>query len=94
MQDDSCIAFFDLADGQEYTPDPNTPLWVNHFAFEVNSYEDVLSMQARLKSNGIKVIGPTDHGFIRSIYFFDPKIPTIRMRQTHWGPAWPRTYPD
>ena len=80
MQDGSCIAFFDLADGQVYTPDPNTPLWVNHFAFEVNSYEDVLSMQARLKCNGIRVIGPTNHGFIRSIYFFDPN--NLRLEVT------------
>jgi len=80
MQDGSCIAFFDLADGQVYTPDPNTPLWVNHFAFEVNSYEDVLSMVARLKCNAIKVIGPTNHGFIRSIYFFDPN--NLRLEVT------------
>lgn len=72
MADGSCIAFFDLADGRGYTPHPDNPRWVNHFAMEVASYDDVLSAKARLEEAGVEVIGPTDHGFIRSIYFFDP----------------------
>ena len=72
MKNGSCIAFFDLADGEQYTPDPGTPLWVNHFAFEVDTVDEVHVMRDRLVAEGIKVIGPTDHGFIQSIYFFDP----------------------
>tara|TARA_B100000676_G_scaffold249772_1_gene254004 strand:- start:14415 stop:14966 length:552 start_codon:yes stop_codon:yes gene_type:complete len=72
MKNGSCIAFFDLADGGQYTPDPGTPLWVNHFAFEVDTLDEVMVMKDRLVVEGIKVIGPTDHGFIQSIYFFDP----------------------
>ena len=72
MTDGSCIAFFDLGDGGTYKPDPGTPLWVNHFAMEVADYDDVLAFAKRLKDHGIEHIGPTDHGFIRSIYFFDP----------------------
>ena len=72
MADGSCIAFFDLGDGGEYTPDPGTPLWVNHFAMEVADYDHVLAYAKLLKDNNIPYIGPTDHGFIRSIYFFDP----------------------
>lgn len=72
MKDGSYIAFFDLADGKGYTPHPDNPRWVNHFAMEVDTYEDVLAAKARLDEAGIPVIGPTDHGFIRSIYFFDP----------------------
>lgn len=72
MTDGSCIAFFDLGDDGNYTPDPGTPLWVNHFAMEVAEYEDVLAFAKRLEDHGIDYIGPTDHGFIRSIYFFDP----------------------
>ena len=72
MTDGSCIAFFDLGDGGNYTPDPGTPLWVNHFAMEVADYDHVLAFARRLKDHGIDYIGPTDHGFIRSIYFFDP----------------------
>jgi hypothetical protein len=29
-------------------------------------------MKARLEANGIKVLGVTDHEFVKSIYFFDP----------------------
>ena len=29
-------------------------------------------MKARLEANGINVVGVTDHGFVKSIYFFDP----------------------
>ena len=72
MTDGSCIAFFDLADGEGYTQHPNNPRWVNHFAMEVSTYEEVLAAKARLDEAGVDVIGPTDHGFIRSIYFFDP----------------------
>lgn len=72
MADGSCIAFFDLADGKGYTPHPDNPRWVNHFAMEVANYDDLLAAKARLEAAGVKVIGPTDHGFIRSIYFFDP----------------------
>ena len=72
MTDGSCIAFFDLADGKGYSPHPDNRKWVNHFAMEVATYEDVLAAKARLEEAGVDVIGPTDHGFIRSIYFFDP----------------------
>ena len=72
MTDGSCIAFFDLADGKGYAPHPDNPKWINHFAMEVDSYDDLLAAKARLDEAGVKLIGPTDHGFIRSIYFFDP----------------------
>jgi len=72
MKDGSCIAFFDMADGKGYTPHPDNPRWINHFAMEVDSYDEVLAAKARLDEAGIPLIGPTDHGFIRSIYFFDP----------------------
>ena len=29
-------------------------------------------MRRRLTGHGIETVGPTDHHFIRSIYFFDP----------------------
>ena len=29
-------------------------------------------MKARLEANGVEVVGVTDHGFVKSIYFFDP----------------------
>ena len=73
LRDGSHIAFFDLGDGQAALPSPNTPDWVNHIAWRVDSREDLLQMKQRLQAHGIEVIGITDHdGYIHSIYFFDP----------------------
>lgn len=72
LKDGSCIAFFDLGDNVKPAPSPNTPAWVNHLALKVPSVKDVEIMKARLEAHGINVVGVTDHGFVKSIYFFDP----------------------
>lgn len=72
LGDGSCIAFFDLGDGQAAEPSPNTPTWVHHVAFNVLSVSALEAMKARLQAEGVEVLGPTDHGFVQSIYFFDP----------------------
>lgn len=72
LQDGSCIAFFDLGDDQAALPSPNTPLWVNHISFRVDSVADLESMKTRLQAEGIEVLGVTDHQVFKSIYFFDP----------------------
>jgi catechol 2,3-dioxygenase-like lactoylglutathione lyase family enzyme len=72
LGDGSYIAFFDLGSDEKPAPSPNTPGWVQHFAMETDSVASVLRMHARLKSFGVEVLGPVDHGFVRSIYFFDP----------------------
>ena len=72
LQDGSFIAFFDLGDDQAAAPSPNTPLWVNHISFRVDSVEDLKAMKARLEAHGVEVLGITDHHIFDSIYFFDP----------------------
>jgi glyoxylase I family protein len=72
LQDGSFIAFFDLGNDEAALPSPNTPLWVNHISFRVDSQQALLDMKARLEANGIEVIGVTDHHIFHSIYFFDP----------------------
>jgi catechol 2,3-dioxygenase-like lactoylglutathione lyase family enzyme len=73
MKDESHIAFFDLGDGIAAQPSPNTPEWVNHIALKVDNRADLDSMHQRLLTQGIEVIGVTDHdGYLESIYFFDP----------------------
>jgi len=34
--------------------------------------ETLLATKVRLESEGIQVVGPTDHALFQSIYFFDP----------------------
>ena len=72
MGDGSYVAFFDIRDGKGATVSEDTPSWLHHFAFEVDSVDDVLAMKRRLEEAGVEVLGVTDHHFINSIYFFDP----------------------
>lgn len=78
--DHSHIAFFDLGDNALSQPDPATPRWVNHFAMEIRGEAELERMRQRLLAHGVEVVGPTDHHFIRSIYFFDPN--GIRLELT------------
>ncbi|WYX12040.1 VOC family protein [Achromobacter xylosoxidans] len=78
--DHSHIAFFDLGDNALSQPDPGTPRWVNHFAMEIRGEAELERMRQRLLAHGVEVVGPTDHHFIRSIYFFDPN--GIRLELT------------
>ena len=72
LGDGSSIAFFDLGDDQVALPSPNTPAWVNHLALQVDSVSELETARKHLLDSGQEVIGPTDHGFVTSIYFFDP----------------------
>ena len=72
MRDGSYLAFFDLGDGATAEPSANTPAWVNHIALELESEQEMLRAKQRLESAGVDVIGVTDHGFVKSVYFFDP----------------------
>ena len=66
------LAFFELPHSPAMGRDTNTPEWVQHLAFKVNSLEELETMKDRLVANGIDVIGVTDHTIFKSIYFFDP----------------------
>ena len=66
------LAFFELPNSPEMGRDTNTPEWVQHLAFKVDSLEELETIKDRLVANGIDVIGVTDHTIFKSIYFFDP----------------------
>ena len=72
LNDGSFIAFFDLGDDTAALPSPNTPAWVNHIAFRVESIQALEDSKTRLQAHGIEVLGITDHRIFKSIYFFDP----------------------
>lgn len=42
---------------------------MQHLAFKVENHEELMAMRDRLRSKGVPVMGPLDHGFCRSIYF-------------------------
>ncbi len=68
----SVLAFFELPTQPPMGCDPNTPDWVQHIAFKVKDMDTLMEYKAHLESNGIDVLGVTDHSVFQSIYFFDP----------------------
>lgn len=66
------LAFFELPTQPEMQRDQNTPAWVQHIAFEVESYETLVAAKQSIEAHGVDVLGPINHGIFQSIYFFDP----------------------
>ena len=73
------LAFFELPNSPEMGRDGNTPLWVQHIAFEVEDMPALLSAKVHIESEGLDVLGPVNHGIFKSIYFFDPNGHRIEL---------------
>lgn len=52
---------------------PITAGAMQHVAFHVDDLDDLLAMRDRIRSRGVQVLGPIDHGFCQSIYFAGPE---------------------
>ncbi len=72
LGDQNYIAFFD---------DPNTAnshqfqhkdSFDYHIALETRSEVELLRWQDKLNAADVLCLGPVDHGFVKSIYFYDP----------------------
>lgn len=81
------LAFFELPNSPTMGRDGNTPEWVQHIAFEVETMDDLLAAKEHLLANNISVLGPTDHGIFKSIYFFDPNGHRIELATNTGTPA-------
>ena len=66
------LAFFELPEQPDMDRDQNTPKWVQHIAMKLPSLDALIAAKESIESHGIAVIGPTNHGIFKSIYFFDP----------------------
>ncbi len=69
---ENVLAFFEIPNSPDMGRDENTPIWVQHLALRVSSVDALLSAKVDLENKGVEVIGPTNHGIFKSIYFFDP----------------------
>lgn len=49
------------------------PGTMQHVAFNVDTYDDLLAMRDRIRSRGVNVMGPLHHGMCDSIYFAGPE---------------------
>jgi len=75
MKDGSSIAFFEVPmNGALANHDR-----CQHIALEVDDYDTLVANKAKLEAKGLKVVGPTDHHFCHSIYFFDPNGHRLEM---------------
>lgn len=72
LENGAMLDFIEVPLSPPAQKDPNTPAWVQHLALSVSTREALIDTKQRLTSGGVDVIGPIDHGFCQSIYFFDP----------------------
>ncbi|MEL6707216.1 MAG: VOC family protein [Pseudomonadota bacterium] len=56
-----------------HTGGASAPGTMQHLALNVDSKEDLLNLRDRIRSRGVNVVGPLDHGFCHSIYFQGPE---------------------
>jgi catechol 2,3-dioxygenase-like lactoylglutathione lyase family enzyme len=80
LNDRASIAFvqtpqvgeIDTTIGVTHSGNPGAPCaagTMQHLALNVDSEADLLALRDRIRSRGINVVGPIDHGFCKSIYF-------------------------
>ncbi len=72
LGDGNFIAFFDepeTATAEHFARKDSFDL---HIALEAESFESMLAWQARIGASGKTCLGPVDHGFVHSIYMYDP----------------------
>lgn len=58
---------------------PSAAGTMQHLAFRADDEAGLLSMRDRIRSHGVNVIGPIDHGFCKSIYFAGPDKLTLEV---------------
>ena len=58
---------------------PSAAGTLQHLAFRAGSDAELLALRDRVRSHGINVIGPIDHGMCRSIYFAGPDQMTLEI---------------
>jgi catechol 2,3-dioxygenase-like lactoylglutathione lyase family enzyme len=52
---------------------PCAPGVMQHLAFNCDTDAELFAMRDRIRAKGVRVLGPLDHGFCKSIYFGGPE---------------------
>ena len=52
---------------------------LQHLAFRAGDEAELLAMRDRIRSHGVNVVGPIDHGMCKSIYFAGPDRMTLEV---------------
>jgi catechol 2,3-dioxygenase-like lactoylglutathione lyase family enzyme len=72
MGNGDLLAFFDEPEGATAEQFNRTNSFDRHLAFEVDTEEELLAWQERINEKGVSCLGPVDHGFVKSVYMYDP----------------------
>ena len=90
LNDESSIAFVcnpDIAEipcalGESHAGNPASNCAggaMQHLALKVKDHDELLAMRDRLRSKGVPVLGPIDHGMCCSVYFAGPENLTLEL---------------
>lgn len=90
LNDESAIAFVcnpDIGEipvtlGQSHAGNPGANCArgaMQHVALRVKNHDELLAMRDRLRSKGVPVLGPMDHGMCCSIYFAGPENLSLEL---------------
>lgn len=63
----------------------SAPGTMQHIAFNVDTEEDMLALRDRIRSRGIAVMGPMDHGMCKSMYFAGPDNLALEVATSESG---------
>ncbi|MBT4488176.1 MAG: VOC family protein [Rhodospirillaceae bacterium] len=102
LNDESSLAFVQSPDfaeipttlGQTHAGSPGglcAPGTMQHLALKVKDDDELMAMQDRIRSRGVPVLGPIDHGFCKSIYFAGLENLTLELSYSNEainGDAW------
>jgi catechol 2,3-dioxygenase-like lactoylglutathione lyase family enzyme len=66
------VAFFDQPDTATEAQFARAHSFDRHLALEVPDEASLLGWQAKINAAGVSCLGPVDHGFVKSVYMYDP----------------------
>ncbi len=72
LGDGNYLAFFDEPAISEEADFARKDSFDMHIALEVDSEEALLAWQSHINQSGKTCLGPIDHGFVKSVYMYDP----------------------
>jgi hypothetical protein len=104
LHDKASIAFVQTPENHRIAPQigishagnpaaSSAPGTMQHVALNVDSEAELLAMRDRIRSRGIQVLGPLDHGMCKSIYFAGPENLSLEI-STSTEPIDPRQWID
>lgn len=79
----TAITFFEWPNAKKGNPGVGG---THHFALQVADYNGLLKWKRRLTDHGLKVDGPYDRHYFKSIYFNDPDGTIVEIAT--FGPGW------